>query len=418
MPEAPPAAADLAAALRLFDETTRVLESRSRRLEEVLTVKQAELTAANAQLAAQLAELDDLRSYLTRVVDTVASGVVAVDAAGRITTANPVARIALHGLLGEVVVGADYRAALPGDPLWQVLASGQPAGPYQRTVPGPAGRGERILAGRAAPLLAADGAVLGLVESFEDVTGLRRLEEQLARSERLRELGELAAGVAHEIRNPLTGIEGFASLLARDQPPESSGRRYAQAIIEASRHLNRTVGDLLAFARTPQPVKSDCNPVALAESCLELVRAQELAQSTERGRQGGQERLSLPVLDLHDAWGDSGVVSVDAGQVRQVLLNLVQNACQILAEHRPGAGRVRLGVVAEPEQVLWQVDDDGPGVPPIERLRLFTPFQSKRPGGTGLGLAVAHTLVQGHGGSLAVGDAPGGGARFTVALPR
>ena len=289
----------------------------------------------------------------------------------------------------------------------------------------------RTLAGRISGLTLLDGR-RGAVVAVEDVTELRRLTEQVERTDRLKALGEMAAGVAHEIRNPLNGIEGFASLLARDCEEGSSSRRYAEAVIDGVRHLNTTVTSLLAFT-SPQPPQKRAVPIVeLVQSCIELVDAEDV-----------DDDAHPPQIELVVTW-DGERVPCDGSQVRQVVLNIIKNAVSIevdanagstresdvgvyqadLVERLNGPPRVRCTVAghcndAGEEYVHIIVDDAGPGVPESSRSDIFTPFFTTRVNGTGLGLAVAHTIVELHGGTLAVEDAPSdyAGARFTISLP-
>lgn len=415
IPDAPAPAArlpDLEAALRLFDETTSALTARIVRMEEVLVQKQRELVAANGALAAKVAELHRVSSYLDLVMGACASGVVAVDRDGRVTTANAAACAALRPA-ADPLIGADYRAIVPDAPLWRLLSGSPAVGGYERALRLPDG-GRRVLAAKASPLRGADGTLIGAVEVFEDVTEVRRLRETVDRADRLAQLGEMAAGVAHEIRNPLNGIEGFASLLARDLPAGDAKRRYATLIVEGVRNLNRTVTGLLEFTKPRRPDRQPHPPRELADACLELVRAELLVKGEP-----------APAIELVDRW-PGGAVPCDGPQLRQVLLNLVQNAVQAAQAERGAAGRVRLTLEPagdgdedgdEDGGIAFTVDDDGPGVPPEARQRIFTPFFTTKDHGTGLGLAVSYSIVDLHGGSLGVEDSPLGGARFRVVLP-
>jgi len=426
---------DLAAVLRLFDETTAALAAQVRRLEDVLVAKQQELVAANSALAAKVAERDRLAAYLDLVMGAVASGVIAVDRAGRITTCNPAARTILAHELGEPL-GADHATAFPGSPLQRLLTGASAVGGYERSVRGEDG-GRRVLAVRASPLRDATGTLLGAVEVFDDVTEVRRLQESVERADRLQQLGEMAAGVAHEIRNPLTGITGFASLLARDLPAADPRHRFAEAIVAGVATLNRTVSGLLEFTQPRRLARTAVDPHALAASCLDLVES-ELAVRAD---------TPAPTLVLDDRW-PGGAVLCDGTQLRQVLLNLVQNAVHALAGDTgmaitgvdsaarravpavPAAadqapprrvGNVRLTIeptsAEEEPGIAFTVDDDGPGVPAAARQRIFTPFYTTKDHGTGLGLAVSHAIVSLHGGTIGVEDSPLGGARFRVAIP-
>ena len=405
MSDTRPDLSQIEAALRLFDDTTAALSDRVRRLEDVLVQKQQELVESNRRLAENVSALDRTTAWLNLVMESVASGVLAIDRDGVVTTCNRAAESALAGALTDPV-GADYREAFPDSPLLGVLAQGEPAS-YERSVRGADGA-LRILATKGAPLTGPDGVRIGAVEVFEDVTEMRRLRESVERADRLKQLGEMAAGVAHEIRNPLNGIEGFASLLARDLPAGDKGQRYAAHIVEGVRNLNRTVSALLEFTSPRRLERRPVVPAALAQDCLELVRA---GLALPR-----QEEVTAVELVLHDRW-PGGEPALDGGQLKQVLLNLVQNAVHAVQD-QGRAGRVELTIAPTPDGgVAFIVDDDGPGVPAEARQRIFTPFFTTKDHGTGLGLAVAHTIVGLHGGALTVDDAPIGGARFTVTVP-
>ncbi len=395
---------DFEAAIRLFDETTGALASQVQRLEEVLARKQAELVETNARLTEQAEARERLASWLNLVMGSIASGVVAVDRHGVVTTCNDAACDLLRGVLPDLI-DSDYVVACPDSPLAAVLRDGQATGPGERTVRAVDG-GKRILRARASPLRADDGTLLGGVEVIDDLTELRALEERAQRADRLKQLGEMAAGVAHEIRNPLNGIEGFASLLARDLatalPGDDRLGRYARAIVDGVRNLNRTVTDLLEYTKPRRIERRELDPAALAREVVDLVRA---------------EGLTVDVA-VDNRWRD-GRVKVDGISLKQVLLNLVQNAVHAVIEAGVAAPRTVLTVLSDGDGALvYRIDDNGPGVPDSERQRIFTPFFTTRDQGTGLGLAIAHTVVALHGGSIVVEDSPLGGARFTVVLPR
>lgn len=373
---------DLAAALRLFDETTGALAAQVARLEQILVAKQAELSAANASLAA--------------VMSGVASGVVSVGLDGLVAAANPAACAALPGL----AAGSDWRAVAPDSPALRILA-GEP-GPLRSERLLLRDGQRRVLVAQASALRDQDGRVRAAVEVFDDVTEMRQLAERAERADRLKQLGEMAAGVAHEIRNPLNGIEGFASLLVRDLPEGDKRRRFAQLIVEGVRDLNRTVSGLLEFTRQRRLELRAHDPLALAQAVAEITRADASSAGV--------------AIQVGGGWPSGATVLVDGPQLKQVLLNLVRNAVEAAVEAHPGAGRVGISVDAAATGVSVCVDDDGPGVPPESRQLVFTPFHTTKEHGTGLGLAVAHAIVQLHGGSLAVEDGPLGGARFRLTL--
>ncbi len=374
---------DFAAALRLFDETTASLASQVARLEQILVAKQAELVEANARLALVMAG--------------VASGVVAIGLDGRVTTLNPAAQTAVPGLLP----GTDWKTVNPESPALRILAGA--VSPLRAELMLGEGGNRRVLVARANALRGADNTLIGAVEVFDDVTDLRSLAERAERADRLKQLGEMAAGVAHEIRNPLNGIEGFASLLVRDLPADDRRRRFAELIVEGVRDLNHTVTGLLEFTRPRRLERRPHDPAALARSVVEVAAADATAAGVS--------------ISVRENWSPRGAIEVDGPQVKQVLLNLVRNATEAAAEAHPGHGVVEVNVAPNGEGVSIVVDDNGSGVPTEARQLIFTPFHTTKEHGTGLGLAVAYAIVQLHGGSLTVADSPQGGARFTLTLP-
>lgn len=399
---------DLQTALRLFDETTRALDARAARLEQVLTRKQAELVETNQRLTQQIAATERLRSRLDSVLGSITSGVIAIDLEGRIQTANASA----FTILGRNdLIGLSYETLFPDRFLIQIDNTGPVR--KERTYQGPDGV-HRILSSTAT-LLHHDGQRIGAVEALEDVTKLRQLTERLERAGRLEALGEMAAGVAHEIRNPLHGIEGYASMLLRDLPAEGSSHRYASSIVQGVRHLNSVVAGLLAFTRPQKPTLRPMDPIALAQAVVDLASAAMEAAPSRQHQEGASDVARLVPISLINHW-TGPAVELDPQQIHQVLLNLIRNAQEAIASTEK-TGAVQLSVESIEESLSFIVDDNGPGVPESERRKIFLPFHTTRPEGTGLGLAIASTLVNLHGGSLDVGDSPLGGARFTVRLP-
>lgn len=232
----------------------------------------------------------------------------------------------------------------------------------------------------------------------------RQLEAQAVEAERLAALGALAAGLAHEIRNPLNSLSLNMQLLEEDLPPEDGAgdrRRLLSITRSEIGRLDRLVSDFLAYAR-PRPLRREPWP---AGGLLEEARA--LLAPEVRGR-GGE-------LTVEDATRGA-VVAVDPEQIAQLLLNLVQNALHA-ADGTGRAPRVQLGARLAGGDVVLDVSDNGPGVPAEEREKVFELFYSTRKGGTGLGLAIARRIARAHGGDLGVGAAEGGGAVFSVRLP-
>ncbi len=230
---------------------------------------------------------------------------------------------------------------------------------------------------------------------------LLQVQEQLIRAERLAAIGQLAAGVSHEIDNPVGIILGYAELLLEDMEEGDPRREDLLAIIEECRRCRRITGGLLGLARTEAHRREPVDLAALLEETLASLRPQKLFR-----------RLSLVVR----VEGAPALVYGDVGQLRQVLINLLLNAAQATG----GQGEVKLTLVGKKEDVILEVADSGPGIPEALREKIFDPFfTTKGKGeGTGLGLTVCRKLVEDHGGRLSADVAETGGGLLRLSLPR
>ncbi|MDY6909129.1 MAG: ATP-binding protein [Thermodesulfobacteriota bacterium] len=243
-----------------------------------------------------------------------------------------------------------------------------------------------------------EGRKAGYVFLFTDMTGIKQLEEQLRRSERLAALGRLSAGIAHEIRNPLSSIKGFAAILAKKVQGDENARALSKVMEDEVNRLNRVVTELLEFARPTELQKRRTAVKELIEHSLRLV---------ESDAQAAGIRLSVDVRPQELR------AEFDPDRFSQVLLNLYLNAIQ--AMDRGG----RLSVEAERHEDEWvlQVEDTGCGIEPAEIPHIFDPYFTTKPRGVGLGLAVVHKIVEAHNGEIDVESSPGRGTRFTIRLP-
>jgi signal transduction histidine kinase len=230
---------------------------------------------------------------------------------------------------------------------------------------------------------------------------VQRVQQQLIQVSKLGAVGELAAAVAHEVNNPLTGILGFAELLMDELPEDDPRHDEASVIRDEAVRARSIVKALLEFARPRQPQRIPTNLNDLARSALELVRFRAA---------DGEVRM---VAD----YGDLPCLEIDADAFRQVLLNLFNNAIDAM----PRGGTLRVATMDRPDRVGVLVSYEGVGMDEETQSRIFTPFFSTRAGnggGNGLGLSVSLQIIEGHGGSIAVESTPGRGSTFTVWLPR
>jgi signal transduction histidine kinase len=227
------------------------------------------------------------------------------------------------------------------------------------------------------------------------------LEDEVRVKERLAALGEMSAGIAHEIRNPLGAIAGFAELLNR-QTTDPSASELVREIVQEVNNLNRIVTQFLAFVREPQLKAEPADISAVVKGAVEVVMA-------ERGADKERPDVQLE-LRLTDA---PPTVPVDADLLKQALMNLIQNAVEAM----PSGGTLGVRLETRAPWLKIGVSDTGQGISPEDRRRLFDPFFTTKKEGTGLGLAITHRLIQAHGGKIEVESQPGRGSCFTVWLP-
>jgi signal transduction histidine kinase len=235
-----------------------------------------------------------------------------------------------------------------------------------------------------------------LTSTFNEMA--QQLGEFVRNKERLATLGELSAGVAHEIRNPLGAIEGFAGLLVQQMPEVDERRKFALDIQSEVRILNRFLTDFLEFARPTPPLWKPIDLAEVVRSAWGVVFTKGKAQQRWRLTTEGLE--SLPVEG-------------DDEQFRRVIVNLVRNA----RDAAPKGGDIEIGLARQNQEAVIWVQDHGRGISPQDQQQLFVPFFTTKPMGTGLGLAIADKIVKAFSGRIEVESKPGKGSRFTVKLP-
>ncbi|MEW5933835.1 MAG: ATP-binding protein [Bacillota bacterium] len=347
--------------------------------------------------------LDRIRRYLSLFLNSLSLGVLIGDDRGRVAFVN-------RSLL-DLAGGADLSEGMPladalrslglGDLAGEVTEPGRTGERYRLlsltlTVPGGQSRPVRIILARVEDL---PGEGAGVVLLVEDEASAREEEERQRRAEKLATAGELSSAIAHEIKNPVTIVSGCLELLAtRAGEPEFVAETARIASEELAR-VNRTVNALLDFARFSEPhlVPTDVNQV--------LRRAAALVRDYARSQQ----------VEVQEAYGDLPRVSADPDHLQQAFLNLLMNGIQAM----PGGGTlgVRTSYRQGSQLIRVEVTDTGEGIRPENRNRVFNMFFSTRSGGTGLGLALVHRIVDEHAGMVEFESEPGKGTRFVVHLP-
>ncbi len=364
-----------------------------------------ELRRAGERIESQGLRLRDLAALHKDVIRCLTSGLITVTRDGTIITYNAAAA-EITGIGAEQAVGRQVDEIMPSlRLLFEKVSDSSPLRRSELVHRSPDGV-DRILGVSLSPLVDSEGQSLGRIVSFQDLTELRRMEEAMTRAERLAAVGRLAAGVAHEIRNPLAAISGSIELLQQtpDEPDaktKSDAKELMAIVLREVERLNALITDLLDFARPREP---DPQQLDLSATLAEMLRVFENDKHLDGARV--ELEAATPV------W-----IEADAGQLRQVVWNLLRNA----AEASPKGTPISVDVAMERDDYQsWArltVRDRGPGIPLEHRARIFEPFFSTKQGGTGLGLATVHRIVEEHKGRVELDTPAGGGTAVTIRLP-
>jgi len=348
-----------------------------------------QLRRTGEALAQSEGDLAAVTALHESIVQSVTSGLITLDPRGRITFLNRA---------GEQITGLAL-ARVAGEPAERWFRGFTGEGRDEATFVTPAGE-RRLLGYSVFPLHGRGGEQSGSAVIFQDLTELRAMEEAVQRSKRLADLGTVAAGLAHELRNPLASISGCVELLRAVEGLSGEDQRIMGIVLRETGRLDALLTRFLEFTRPAPPQRVGADLALVVGETLDVFARDPVAA-------GLRVERALSPAPAH----------CDPDQLRQVIWNLLANAAQAIRESGQG-GTVRVSCGPAPDGgAALSVADDGPGIPPAERARIFTPFFTTKPSGTGLGLAVVQRIVDGHGGSIAVDPAPGQGARFTVRLP-
>src|SRR5262245_2705403 len=340
-------------------------------------------------------ETRSLQEFNQRLVDGLGDGLQLVDGEFRVRHANRWMQARFGPVIGRrcyEVITADGRPC-PGCPLARRTDIGEAE---RLEVSAPHGRRFAL---SCAPVRQPDGDVF-LLEVVADITEQERLRARLIEAQRLAAVGELAASVAHEIRNPLAAIVNATTLLAAEETLTVDERSTTLAAVRTeARRLNRILSDFLVYARPSAPRLAPGDVGDVVQHVASLIR---------------DDRARGQTVDL-DVWIEPGVppVAYDRDLMTQVLWNVALNGIESMDR----SGRLRFEVTRENGHVTMSVSDTGRGIPPDDLRRVFEPFYSRKPGGSGLGLTIARRIVESHGGRIEVESRPGHGTRVTIALP-
>jgi two-component system sensor histidine kinase PilS (NtrC family) len=355
------------------------------------------LQQAEARLVGERAASARLLAVSGDVLRSVDSGVLAADVEGRVVLANPAAKRILESI--GALEGRHLSELLPLEGVeWPKVLQRLSQGPPVR-IDGTVDGGRILLGCTVTALTDANGTLVGLVVHFRDLTEAR----EAARRERLRErmeaVGEVAAGIAHEIRNPLASISGSAQVLGKVPGLGPKERRLSRIVVEESRRLSGIIESFLGFARPPDPQRGPCDIARTLDETLTLfAHSPEVTEAHRIATEIG--RHPQPVV-------------ADEQQLRQAFYNLARNAIQAM----PHGGTMRVLARTEGTDYVIRWSDEGVGMEPHQIQEIFQPFKAFRKGGTGLGLAVVYSILSDHRGDIKVESEIGKGTTFTLRIP-
>jgi two-component system sensor histidine kinase PilS (NtrC family) len=358
-------------------------------------------TRAERELEVKSEHLADLQVVHRDVIQSISSGLITTDLAGVITSVNQAGLAILRRPEEELVGAPVHQSGLLSAEHWFDItsAAGELQGKLRVEVQVPHGEDTAFVGFSISRLNDAFGAHRGYIVIFQDLTGWRRMQEELRLKDRMAAVGELAAGLAHEIGNPLAAISGSVQMLSGAVPGDAAQRRLIDILLKESQRLDRTIKGFLRFARPRERASMPFDIGRLLAENMEL-----LANSAEVS--------SGHHLDL-DLDPPSARLIADPDQISQIFWNLARNAVRAM----PDGGTFRLVGRLDGDLYRLQVIDSGRGMSEAQRSNLFHPFQSFFDGGTGIGMAIVYRIVEEHGGRLRVDSAPGGGTTITVELP-
>ncbi len=405
----------LAIPLVVADELIGVLmmESRTPDLYTEESVMMLHLVASQAAtIYREITSLRNLTNYTDNILRSIAAGVITIDKDGYIVTWNKRAEEIVN-LRASQFIGLHYTAFIAllqinlpvrEETMKMVELTAQTGKIFTRNqlcYQSPQGD-ETYLNLSASQLVSESGEYLGIVVVFEDVTNEVQMKEEVERVSKLAETGQLAANIAHELRNPLSSIKGAAQLLQKEMPAGLMAEHgeFLDMIIQEVNGLDRIATEFLEFSRVTPPEMRPVSVTALLSRLLQFMSAYLADQDVH------------VVQNLEDALPE---LSLDRAQMEQVVKNIVINAVQAM----PHGGTLTVTTRCRPDQDIVNIDftDTGVGISAARIDKICTPFFTTKTKGTGLGLAIVRKIVETHGGRLVIQSTPGEGSTFTVQLP-
>ncbi len=401
-------------AFKQFSLETNRLERAYTSLEEQYKSVQRALHESQTMMSGKLSELEFIGRYLETILHHISQGILFIDLTGTVTTCNEAAEQILGKSSSELLfqpIDKYFNNNFFGFSLEDVLKSKRcPRSSFITLEKGDGKQGEVEIEAtfvttdrqsHSLDLKMPGTSIQGILILLRDMTEVRRLQRQAERNSRLRELGEMAAHLAHEIRNPLGGIKGFASLLVHDLTDKPQQRQMATNIVGGANDLDLLVSGILSYTRPFEAKREPTDLQAFIDEVRQLMQADE----------AWNKKIKFDIKANNE---EGLIVPFDPQLLKSALLNLFVNAVQAM----PNGGKLTVTVGRDAEHAIIRVEDTGKGIPTDNLDNLFTPFFTTKEKGTGLGLSEVHKVIQAHHGSIEVNSEVGIGTSFIIKLPR
>ena len=395
--------------MEAFNEVTAQLQNSYDELQGRVKKLDLELSDKNDELKKNLAEKERVKNYLNDILESQTNGVLVVDRTGNITTCNKTTGT-ITGIKPQSCLGKSLNEVFPlFESVVAQLAKSRGETISQDKDISNANRGTLHIRISASPVWDNHGGQIGTILILQDMTEFRRMEELAQRNQRLREMGEMAAGIAHEIRNPLASIELFASLLKKDLEGDSEKENLVHHIRAGVQNMDRIISTLLLFAKSAQPSRQQCDINLLLTECLEGINSVIVPENINVIRKSGPGTL---------------LANGDRELLRQVFPNLINNAIQAM----PDGGELSLitqkssvhnseNGSTDRQYISVIITDNGIGMSTDNLAKVFNPFFTTKDKGTGIGLAISHNIIKAHQGTIDAASEEGKGTSFTVKIP-